>query len=120
MADYTIYANGQKGGDQYIRNQNVLSNWEDFYTYNNNSWVMNSAPFDGFVTVYGGTNLTSYPSVYLLINDVIVGGFYTNSGASSCHVGEIAFRKGDKISFSGHWTYSKICFYKLRDYSDRT
>ena len=97
----------------------MLSDWEDFYPLANNSWTLNSAPYDGFVTGFGGQTLTSYPSLHVYINNVDVGGFYTNSGASSCCVGEIAFRKGDKIAISGHVAYGKICFYKLRDYSNR-
>ena len=103
----------------YIRNQNVLSDWENFYTYNNNSWNMTSAPFDGYVI--GRTTRGSQDSISIKINNVQVGYFGLGSGGKIC-IGEISFKKGDSILFESDMDTAScyIRFYNLRDYSDRT
>lgn len=110
-SSYSIYANGYDE-QEYVRNQNILSDWEDFYTYNGNSYTMNSAPYDGFVTVRsrsdsGGTTIK--------VNDAQWAGI--NGGTHAT----VPFKKGDKIQFIDNIIQgdTKIAFYTLRDYTGR-
>ena len=103
--------NGQKGGDQYIRNQNVLSDWENFAMTTTNQELQYDGVWVGEGSTGGGTNI--------YINDVVVtGGQYGSSGYGDglC----VPFRKGDNIRYSPDSpSVSKIAYYKLRDYSGR-
>lgn len=91
---------------------NRLTEWYNFYTYNNNSWVMTSAPYDGFVTV--STSGATGQSVNIYINDVhIIANSNSDYGVNG--IGEIAFKKGDKIKLTGNISSSIrnfICFYQ--------
>lgn len=96
---------------QYIRNQNVLSDYENFAITTTNQELQYDGVWVGASSGSGSTNI--------YINDVIVtGGQYGGSGYGDglC----VVFRKGDKIRFSPDAPkISKIAYYKLRDYSDR-
>ena len=111
---YSIYANGW---NDFVNNCE-LSEWENFYAYNNNSWTMTSAPYDGFVTIY--TNGGQGVGALVQINDVDMG-YNSNASYGTNSVGSYAFRKGDKVVAEprnvGGTAY--ICFYKKRDYSNR-
>lgn len=78
---------------------------------------MASAPYDGFVVAntYGGGQ---YNDTKIKINDIDIaannGGDY---GRES--VGEVAFRKGDKIQVIASQNEAWVCFYEKRDYTNR-
>ena len=104
--------NGQKGGDQYIRNQNVLSDWEDITisTDANNPTEMR---YDGFLSV--AIDSSSAKSVY--VNNKLV----TNETTMNFGITYgLTIKKGDRVYIKGNLIFGVVRFYKLRDYSDRT
>lgn len=112
---YSIYANGY---NEFVNNCE-LSEWRNFYTYNNNSWTMASAPYDGFLTAVAGE--APNMAVEIKINDISISSSYIVSSITTVAIGEIAFNKGDKIQIGGNPNGSKcfICFFEKRDYSNR-
>ena len=114
----------------YIRNQNVLSDWEDVY----GTWVKSNStndvydvPYDGFLTFSMPQNSTVGASYHLHILDDngvnwknIIN--YYQGGNSGVPI-TVAVKKGWKLYGEyGANTFSQVyaSFYKLRDYSDRT
>lgn len=97
---------------EYIRNQNILSDWEEaaLSTSSSSPTVM---PYDGFI--YLGTGYT----VNLYINNALflISKHSDTQGASACM---IAVRKGDKVYLSGDKVpIGRVAYYKLRDYTGR-
>lgn len=104
---------------EYIRNQNVLSNFEDITisTDTNNPTVMDK---DG--VLYFSTHRTDDDNIkYIYVNNNAFSysmghpGYYPMQEFAS-----IPFKKGDSIYTSLQFDVSKVRYYKLRDYSDRT
>ena len=79
---------------------------------------MASAPYDGFICA--ATNGGQGFNARIIINDVYIC-VASNADYGNNSVGEVAFRKGDKIELSGNFSggYRNICFYEKRDYSNR-
>ena len=114
---------------EYIRNQNVLSEWEDVY----GTWVISNSPSDVYKVPYDGFLTFSMPqngsvganyTLYLLDdNGVNWKNIYYYQGDNSGIPITVAVKKGWKLygAYSSN-TFSKVyaSFYKLRDYSDRT
>ena len=96
---------------EYIRNQNVLSDWEQSAFTTTNT----PARFDGELTFYNnGTMISVY------VNDVLIAGagdYYNGIRIQSSAT--ISFKKGDNIRLSMAITSQYARYYKLRDYSDR-
>lgn len=101
------------GIQEYIKNQNELS---DFETITTNNFV---AEYDGFLFVYGGGNDVTF-EVRILINNTLialerVAGHGGNTQYGTCSV---VFSKGDNIVISGNAIQARrVKYYKKRDYS---
>lgn len=102
---------------EYLNNQNILTDWQDFYIYNQNSWTMNPAPYDGKVIAI--SEKRNDPEIEIKINDVQIA--YTGLVATDVQItiGEVTFRKGDKVQVARNPSKAMVCFYNLRDYSQR-
>lgn len=105
---------GQKGGEQYIRNQNILSDLENITlsTDSNNPTIMQ---YDGilYTSPIGGSGY----EWNAFINGVDVG---HNSIGGNGRIGiTVVFKKGDSIYATRLNNPCKVCYYKLRDYSNR-
>lgn len=97
----------------YIRNQNVLSDFEDvtISTDSNNPTVMDK---DGEL-ILGKNGVWNH---LIFINGLIIG--TSNPTSSGIYCPPIPFSKGDSIYVSPNfYSYFKARFYNLRDYSDR-
>ena len=101
---------------EYIRNQNVLSDWED-PIFDGNSFT---AQYDGILNVWlssdVGVNATAY------INSVPIIRLFPNAGVDSGT--QLPIKKGDVLTFSFSSggianMFKKVAYYKLRDYSGR-
>lgn len=117
-SDYIIYSDGFNE-IEFANNQNELSDWYDFYTYNENSWIMPSAPYDGFVSAIsvGGQNM----GVKIVINDTIIFATATTSAWTQDTI-VTPFKKGDKINLTTSSSYPSVgyvCFYEKRTYANR-
>ena len=104
---------------EYIRNQNVLSDFEDITisTDANNPTVMR---YDGFIAVANMSNGDAYRFIYVNNIEVDVN-YHVNTNARSADW--LPVSKGDNvymISHGGYIAWIRGRFYKLRDYSDRT
>ena len=100
---------------EYIRNQNVLSDWESVASIGTSSTNAFEAECDGFL-ILSATAENGF-KVYVNGIDIARLGCYTNDPNSTT----IPLKKGDKVyanNQSGLKIY--VCYYKLRDYSDRT
>lgn len=103
---------------EYINNQNVLSDWLDFYGYNNNSWIMVSAPYDG--KIIATTSKRNDPSMQIYINNNKIANVGCIANSVELSIGEITFRKGDRVQVADNPSYARVSFYYLRDYSARS
>ena len=90
---------------EYIRNQNVLSDWEDITL----SMTPTEMRYDGFL------NILASASTSLWVNDVQL----VSTPSSDYYTRELVFKKGDSIK-QQYSEKIKVAYYKLRDYSDRT
>ena len=96
----------------YIRKQNVLSDYEDFAITTTNQEM----EWDGVIICsFGGTNEGSI----LYVNDVMIAFHGTGTNSNSQSSITACFRKGDNIRYRGTLQNSKVAYYKLRDYTDR-
>lgn len=99
----------------YIRNQNVLSDWEDI-TIPTTSATAIEMQYDGFI----GIKVTGNSYGFVFVDGVEVCGnsmftSYSQAGLT------FPFKKGQKIyiNTSGSFSVHKVCYYKLRDYTGR-
>ena len=109
---------------EYVRNQNILSDWEDI-TISTNEAAPTVMPYDGFITV----PTQPYDDNYIFVNGAriqetvssasIAGNRVIVSVSLLCPVkkGDNVYVKHNGPGFKG--TTSKACFYKLRDYTGR-
>lgn len=99
----------------YIRNQNVLSDWESVASIGTSSTNAFEAEYDGFLMLSATTE--NGFKVYVNGIDIARLGCYINDPNSTT----IPLKKGDEVyadNQSGLKIY--VRYYKLRDYSDRT
>ena len=99
---------------EYIRNQNILSDWEDI-TISTNSSSPTVMPYDGFIYSHTGYNVV----LYINTTPFTTGDYSNISGSGSCMV---AVRKGDRVYIKRDQDKSsieKVAYYKLRDYTGR-
>ena len=97
---------------QYIRKQNLLSDYEQSTFTTTNTPVQ----FDGELTFRYNGNL-----VWVYVNDVQIasaGDIYSTSITIQSSA-TISFKKGDNIRFNISITGQYVRYYKDRDYSDR-
>lgn len=99
---------------EYIRNQNVLSEWETSDFANDTDKTM---PYDGV----GMISNSSDTEVTITVNGVIIG---KDAGRSTYSNSDMffQFKKNDVIKFTiinGDIRYQKVAYYKLRDYTGR-
>lgn len=102
----------------YIRNQNVLSDFEDITisTDSNNPTVMR---YDGFIAVANIGNGGTYRFIYVNNIEVDVNHHFNTYSRTADW---LPVSKGDNvyIASTGNIAWIRGRFYKLRDYSDRT
>lgn len=97
---------------EYIRNQNILSDWEDI-TISTSSSSPTVMPYDGFIYLSTGYTVNLYINNALFL----ISKHSDTQGASACMV---AVRKGDKVYINGDKVpLSRVAYYKLRDYTGR-
>lgn len=107
---------------EYIRNQNILADYEDA-TITNNSTNPTIMPYDGFLHV-------RYPAVSGgdgYIRGVAINGVASSISAKSAasdqyiYVPPVEFKKGDSVYLTSAQTPNriKVRYYKLRDYTGR-
>lgn len=108
----------------YIRNQNLLSDWEDI-TIPVGSANAITMDYDGFLTgfINASNNGTVY-AVYYIIDQNGVEGKDANNAAYLQYSGgvTVVFKKGDKIyktASQGSNFAEKVRYYKQRDYTGR-
>lgn len=97
---------------EYIRNQNILSDWEDT-TISTSSSSPTVMPYDGFI--YSSTRHI----VYLYINTLRfeISDHENTPGGGACMV---AVRKGDRVYIDRNRdSIERVAYYKLRDYTGR-
>lgn len=108
-SNYTVYASGYNS-KEYVRNQNVLSDWEDITisTDSNNPTVMR---YDGFL-IFGSNNGN---------NMIVLNGQHMNQTIDGSTVSfTMPFSKGDLVYMNRTPNlYIKARYYKLRDYTGR-
>ena len=93
---------------EYIRNQNILSDYEDINLSN-----QVTMEYDGFLSVTALGNQRK-----IIVNNVRVSSASPVSDIDGS--GFIAFRKGDVVKLSNYYNEcAKVAYYKLRDYSGR-
>lgn len=100
---------------EYIRNQNILSDWEDI-TISTSSSSPTVMPYDGFI--YSATNYAV--NLYINTEKFPISDHVDAPGGGACMV---AVRKGDKV-YIGRDSRDKdlierVAYYKLRDYTGR-
>ena len=117
--DYTIYADGQKGGQKYIADQSELSDYETF-TYT--SGVAQTMAYDGTINftcvfIYAGS---VWGDVAININGTDIA---RTTSVSDNTVQNISaeVKKGDVVTVTtgGSILYNYARWYKKRDYSMR-
>ena len=97
---------------EYIRNQNILSDWEDI-TISTSSSSPTVMPYDGFI--YSHTGHTAV--LYINTTPFTMASHDNVSGNSACMV---AVRKGDKVYINrSRNSIERVAYYKLRDYTGR-
>jgi hypothetical protein len=118
--DYTIYADG-KNNEEYIRNQNILSDLEPI-TISKNSASPTIIEYDGTIYFSGTIRSDSTGSdyAYYILNGIQKTLYYSAEwegfGCASCDV-----KKGDTIYLNNGWYVQSnhARWYKLRDYTGR-
>ena len=107
---------------EYIRNQNVLSDWEDITlsTDSNNPTLIDK---DGFLMFSCGKGEGQGGGQYFInVNGINFTYVFCSDGVRAGGTCTIPLKKGDLV-YSPNFRYVSICkvaYYKLRDYSDRT
>ena len=102
----------------YIRKQNELSDWEDI-TIGDTSATATEMRYDGFLKLgYEGND--SLSSGYIYVNGEKLGcvrceGYNNASG----YFATLPIKKGDVVYTTNNISQSKVCYYKLRDYTGR-
>lgn len=97
---------------EYIRNQNILSDWEDI-TISTSSSSPTVMPYDGFIYSFTSHNV----ELYINTTPFIISNHNTISGNGACM---IAVRKGDRVYInSDSESTERVAYYKLRDYTGR-
>mgnify|MGYP002621645839 CR=1 FL=1 len=101
---------------EYIRNQNVLSEWED-PIFDGTSFT---ALYDGVLNMWLSSNVTI--NAVVSINSTQITRLYPNAGVDSGT--QLPIKKGDFLTFSLSSggiadIYKKVAYYKLRDYTGR-
>lgn len=97
---------------EYIRNQNILSDWEDI-TISTSASSRTVMPYDGFI--YLSTGHTAV--LHINTTPFWISNHSNVSGNGACMV---AFRKGDKVYIDiDKDPNEKVAYYKLRDYTGR-
>jgi len=101
---------------EYIRKQNVLSDYEDI-TFSNNQYT---ALYDGILVTNIGADADTDQKIYIngfQVVQAFVGGSSSRESIS------LNIKKGDVISwstsYSGTLMIGKVAYYKLRDYTGR-
>lgn len=98
---------------EYIRNQNILSDWEDIAisTSSSSPTVM---PYDGFI--YSSTRECC--ELYINNAHFHISDHDNTQGGGACMV---AVRKGDRVYIvrAGGASIERVAYYKLRDYTGR-
>ena len=96
---------------EYIRNQNILSDWEEA-ALSRSSSSPTVMPYDGFIY------LSTRHNINLYINTVLfpITDHNNTPGGGACMV---AVRKGDKVYINGDDSIERVAYYKLRDYTGR-
>lgn len=93
---------------EYIRNQNVLSEYESITLTQNVEYI---ASYDGVLVM--ATPVESE----LTVNDIRIG--YIANGWGGGNFTAVV-KKGDKIKYTGvSYTFARIAYYKFRDYTGR-
>lgn len=101
---------------EYIRNQNVLSEWEE-PIFDGDSFT---AQYDGILNAWLSSDVMVNATMY--INSVQIARLYPNAGIDSGI--QLPIKKGDVLTFSLSSgaianIYKKVAYYKLRDYTGR-
>lgn len=97
---------------EYIRNQNILSDWEDI-TISTSKSSPTVMPYDGFIYSFTGHTVV----LYINTTPFSISNHTNISGNGACMV---AVRKGDKVYVSkDSESTEKVAYYKLRDYTGR-
>lgn len=101
---------------EYIRNQNVLSEWEE-PIFDGDSFT---AQYDGILNAWLSSDVMVNATMY--INSVQIARLYPNTGIDSGI--QLPIKKGDVLTFSLSLgaianIYKKVAYYKLRDYTGR-
>lgn len=112
--EYNKVAGNSDSTKEYIRNQNILSEYEDI-TISTSSSSPTVMPYDGFIYLGTGKNVELYiNTTHFFITD------HTSiSGSGACMV---AVRKGDRVYINHNGSgnlIEKVAYYKLRDYTGR-
>lgn len=97
---------------EYIRNQNILSDWEDITisTCSSSPTVM---PYDGFIYSHTGHTVV----LYINTTPFTMTSHDNAPGNSACM---IVVRKGDKVYIHrSSGSIERVAYYKLRDYTGR-
>jgi hypothetical protein len=101
----------------YIRDQNVLSEWEDI-TLPTSAATAITMDYDGYL--YTDVLLASSYGVFIYINGVLTRIGDNGTGTSAYYTDSfIPVKKGDVIYITSTPSASKAAFYKLRDYTGR-
>lgn len=119
-AVYEIYANGYNA-KQYIKNQNVLSDYEDF-TISTDSTNPTEVHFDGVLYLTVQINAFTHLKVY--VNNINFEFMKSSSQYLFRTSSSIPIKKGDTVYYTSDSTntimvQSKVRYYKDRDYTDR-
>lgn len=78
---------------------------------------MLTAPYDG--KVIATTSMRNDPSMQIYINGVKVAHVGCIANSVELTIGEVTFRRGDKVQIMDNPSYAKVCFYYLRNYKYR-
>lgn len=105
---------------EYVRNQNILSDWETI-TLSANSSSPTEMPYDGILNImWGIVNVNNGYIRSVVVNSVKT----TIFGVSPSSTGtnptiQITVKKGDLVYLSDPSVTNNIRYYKLRDYTGR-